>query len=176
MTIAVVSDTHGNLAALRRAVSDIRSAHHIDLFIHLGDDYDDAQVFEEFSCDYVRVPGVFSDHYVEGSVPNRVMKEFEGWRFLLSHTRQSHANDLPEDLKPEELIAAKRVDVVLYGHTHTPQLAEENGILFVNPGHLKKEDKKGHAATYAIMDVERNGITVKIVELASGGVLEEVTF
>jgi hypothetical protein len=109
-------------------------------------------------------------------VANRVVKEFEGWRFLLSHTDVSHSNDLRGDPKPEELIADKQVDVVLCGHTHRPGLALSDGILFVNPGHLKKDDKKGYAATYAIIDVGGNEIRGTIVELASGGTLEEIEF
>jgi putative phosphoesterase len=176
LKIIVVSDTHGNIGGLRQAVRDILSTGDIDLFIHLGDDYDDAGVFEEFEQTYLRVPGVFSSFYADRSVPNRRVEDLQGWRFLLTHTVTSHANDLPDDLKPEALIAGKQVDAVLYGHTHRPELADKNGILFVNPGHLKTEDKKGHSASYAILDISGNEIKGRIVELAGGRTLEEIEF
>jgi putative phosphoesterase len=176
LKIAVVSDTHGNTDGLRQAVKNILSGEAVDLFIHLGDDYEDADVFEEFEPGYLRVPGVFGGYYADRWVPNRLVEEFEGWRFLLTHTDVSHANDLPQDPKPEELIARKQVDVVLYGHTHSPELADKNGILFVNPGHLKTNDKKGHPASYAVLDVGRNEIRGRIVELAGGRTLKEIEF
>jgi putative phosphoesterase len=164
----VVSDTHGNLGGFRKTVSDILACDRIDTFIHLGDDYTDAEVFDEFDATYLRVPGVFSDYYVDRNVLNRVVKEIEGWRFLLTHTRQSHANDLKKDLTPEELISERQVDVVLYGHSHIPEIDQNNGILFVNPGHLKVEDKKGYVASYAVLDVTRDEIIARLVEVGTG--------
>ncbi len=176
MKLVVVSDTHGNLKGLRRVVSEVIGKEAVDLFIHLGDDYDDASVFDEFACEYVRVPGVFSDYYLDKSIPNRLIKEFEGWTFLLTHTESSHSNDLPDDIKPEEVIAKGEVDVVLYGHTHKPDATVKNQILFVNPGHLKDEDKKGFPPTYAVIDVTPETIDVKIFEAKEGRIFKEVVF
>jgi putative phosphoesterase len=176
LKLAVVSDTHGNLKGLRKVVSDILAGDDIDLFIHLGDDYDDAEVLEEHGVDYKRVPGVFSDHYADGAVPNRVVEEIEGWKVLLTHTHVSHPNDLRNDLKPEELVETKQVDVVLYGHTHIPGIAARNGVLFVNPGHLKGEDKKGHSASYGLIDISRDKITGTIVDAATGSTLKQMEF
>ena len=176
MVLGVMSDTHGNLENLRQALREIQSKHNTDLFIHLGDDYDDAQVFEEFGCAYLRVPGVYSDYYAESSVPNRLVKSFEGWRLLLSHTDRSHANDLAEDLRPQELIDAKQIDVVLYGHSHIPRLHTEKGILFINPGHLKVEDKKGYTPSYGVVSIARDRIKAQIIGLGSHEVLGEIDF
>jgi putative phosphoesterase len=176
LRLAIISDTHGNLKGLRKAVGDIIAGNHIDLFIHLGDDYRDAEVFDEFGATYLRVPGVFSDYYVDRSVPNRVIHDIEGWRFLLTHTRRSHVNDLRKDLKPEALIAGKKVDVVLYGHSHIPEIAADNGILFVNPGHLKGDDKKGHDASYAILDIGEDEIGAALVEAGTGRPIKGLTY
>lgn len=171
-----MSDTHGNANRLRETAKGILSSHKIDLFIHLGDDYDDAEVFEELGCEYVRVPGVYSDYYADNSVPNRVLRDFEGWRFLLSHTDVSHSNDLPDDPRPEDLTAGRQIDVLLYGHSHEPHIATKDGILFVNPGHLKEEDKKGSDASYALIDVSRDSIQAKIVKAKDNVILQEASF
>lgn len=176
MKLAVMSDTHGNTRRLRETVKSILARHSIDLFVHLGDDYRDAEVFDEFDCEYVRVPGVYSDYYANKSVPNRILRDLEGWRFLLSHTDASHSNDLGADPRPEDLIAAGRVDVLLYGHSHEPHISTKDGILYVNPGHLKEEDKKGRHASYGLMDVDRNSIKVRIVEAEDGKTLQEISF
>ena len=174
MRVVVISDTHGNVGGLRKVASGLATSGAVDRFVHLGDDYGDAEVFDELGSSYLRVPGVFSDHYVDGAVPNRLLQELGGWRFLLTHTRQSHANDLREDLKPEELIAQKKVDVVLYGHTHIPEISQQQGILFVNPGHLKDSDKKGYGASYAILDLGEDEIVASLVEAETGRPIKEV--
>jgi putative phosphoesterase len=176
LKLAVISDTHGNLRGLRKAVGDIIAGKQADLFIHLGDDYRDAEVFDEFGASYLRVPGVFSDYYVDRSVPNRVIQDLEGWRFLLTHTRRSHINDLRKDPKPEALITGKKIDVVLYGHSHIPEIATDDGILFVNPGHLKGDDKKGHSASYAILDIGDDEITATLVEAGTGRPIKRLRY
>jgi putative phosphoesterase len=176
LTLAVLSDSHRNLKGLREVVKAILARQSVDVFIHLGDDFEDAEVFDEFGCDYMRVPGVFSDHYADRSVPNRIITEFEGWRFLLTHTRESHPNDLRGDLKPEEVSGGRAVDVMLYGHSHKPDLTEKDGILFVNPGHLKTSDKKGFGPSYAIIEIDRKTIDAAIVDCASGRSVKEITF
>ena len=176
MIVGVVSDSHGNLEALRLAATRMLEADSVDLFIHLGDDFDDALVLEEFDRHYIRVPGVFSDYYQDRAIPNRIIREFEGWRFLLTHTDVSHSNDLPDDLKPEYLIETRQVDVVLHGHTHIPRLEEKHGILFINPGHLKSKDKKGMAPSYAVVEVVPDRIRARIIELESGARVKDIEF
>ena len=172
----VVSDTHGNLEGLRAAVREITSKEEIDLFIHLGDDYEDAEVLDEFGYSYLRVPGVFHDLYADATVPNRLVEELEGWKFLISHTHESHPHDLAGDPAPEKLVASGKVDVVLFGHLHMPSIEVRNRVLMVNPGHLKESDKRGFAPTYAVLDVTRERIGVRIIELGSGEVVEKAVF
>lgn len=174
--VAVVSDTHGNLEGLRAAVREIVSRDKIDLFIHLGDNYEDAEVFDEFEYDYLRVPGVFHEVYSEGRVPNRLVEEVGGWKFLLSHTPESHPHDLSGDPRPELLAASGDIEVLLFGHLHIPSIDVENGVLRVNPGHLKNGDKRGFPATYAVMDVSGARIEARILEAGSGEVLKEFSF
>lgn len=174
--IAVVSDTHGNLEGLRAAVREITSREGIDLFIHLGDNFEDAEVFEEFGYDYLRVPGVFHETYADRRIPNRLLREFEGWRFLISHTHESHAHDLSDDPEPERLKASGRVDVLLFGHLHVPSIEAQNGVLLVNPGHLKGEDKRGFRPSYAVLDVNPDRIDARILEAGTGAVVEQISF
>jgi putative phosphoesterase len=171
-----VSDTHGNLENLRAAVREITAREEIDLFIHLGDDYEDAEVFDESGHAYLRVPGVFHSLYGDRRVPNRLIKEFDGWKFMLSHTRESHPHDLSDDPKPEVLAASGRVDVLLFGHLHVPSLEAKNGVLLVNPGHLKEKDKRGFAPGYAVLDIGPGRIEARLIELGTGTVVKKISF
>lgn len=170
MRLVVMSDSHGNVDYVR-VVLGIAKSEEADLIIHLGDDSTD--IVGSSASNILSVPGVYESVYADESVKNRILKEFEGLRILASHTRGAHPNDIQGDLKPEELIANKEVDVVLFGHSHLYYAEVENGVLFVNPGHLKIEDKKGMPPTYAVLDMEGRSVSVSIVGIDGKKYLEK---
>ena len=174
MKIGVVSDSHGELENLKKAVDWLIKNENINLIIHLGDDSDDVKAIENFGVEILKVPGVFENYYQNPEIPNRILKNFKNWKILITHTETSHKNDLPTDLKPEKLIAEKNVDVVFHGHTHIPRVEEKEGVLFVNPGHLKKEDKKGFPPSFALVEVEDKELKIKIVGLDGREILSKI--
>jgi hypothetical protein len=149
MRIGVVSDSHGEVDNLKKAAEKLVKDHKVKVIVHLGDDFDDPEVLKHLDVKIVKVPGVFSAYYQDNNIPNRVIETFDDRRVLITHTRYSHENDLPEDIKPEEIT---NIDAVLYGHTHIPAIDEERGIIYINPGHLKTEDKKGFPPSFAVVD------------------------
>lgn len=172
MKIGLVSDTHKQIKNLNEAVEYLKTLG-VDVLVHLGDDYTDIEEIGEI--DVVRVPGVFSDAYQDTSIPNRIIAKFDGWRILLSHTITSHDNDLPNDLRPEELIEKRKVDAVFYGHTHIPDIKQDKGIVFINPGHLKDEDKKGFSPTFGFVQVTQGIIVVRLYSLQTKEIYKEET-
>ncbi len=173
MKIGLVSDTHKHIANLNDAVAFLKTKG-ADIIVHLGDDYTDIDEIGENNV--LRVPGVFSEAYQDASIPNRMIAKFDGWRILFSHTVSSHDNDLPDDLKPEEMIEKKKVDAVFYGHTHIPDITHEHGIIFVNPGHLKNDDKKGFPPTCGFVHVKKDTMIVRLFALKTKDVYKEETF
>jgi putative phosphoesterase len=173
MKLGVVSDTHKHIVNLSKAL-DFLKKQEVDTIIHLGDDYTD--IDELGVRNIVRVPGVFSEAYQDEKIRNRRVENYVGWRFLLSHTTSSHPNDLPDDLKPEELIRDQKVQVVLYGHTHVPEIKHERRVIFVNPGHLKNEDKRGFPPTFGYIELTIDKILVRIYELRGCTILKEERF
>ena len=168
MKIGVVSDSHGHVDNLRRAVKAMRAAG-VEIIVHLGDDYDDVKTLSDHTeATVIQVPGVFSTYYQEPGIPNRVIEEWEGVRVLLTHTPEAHKNDLSADLKPEEVAAKGEARLVLFGHSHIPEIKEEGGVIWVNPGHLKDDDKKGYPPTYALLEISGTEVRVRIVELSAG--------
>lgn len=170
MKLGVISDTHKHIVNLSKAVKFLRERG-VDRIIHLGDDYTDADEIGE--RDIIRVPGVFSDAYQDKGIKNRRIENFGGWRFLLTHTLTSHPNDLPEDPSPEALITSGQVNVVLFGHTHTPEIYQEKGTIFLNPGHLKNEDKKGFPPTFGYIDLTINRLLICIYDLRDFSLRQE---
>jgi putative phosphoesterase len=172
MKIGVMSDTHGNIDNLEKAVEVLKNLG-AEKLIHLGDNYTDVA---ETGEDMMQVPGVFSDEYQKPSIPNRRIENFNGWRVLLTHTVSAHENDLPDDIKPEECIEEKTVDMVLYGHTHIPSARQKHGVVYVNPGHLKDEDKKGYPPTCACINLEEQRAQVKIYDVTTLEIVQEAWF
>ena len=170
MKLGVMSDTHRHIVNMSKAVKFLRGMD-VKRIIHLGDEYTDAEEIGE--SDIVRVPGVFSDAYQDKEIENRRVDNFCGWRFLLTHTIASHPNDLPDDLRPEEMINTDRVHVVLFGHTHVPEIYREKGMIFMNPGHLKNEDKKGFPPTFGYVELTINLLVLRIYDLRDFSVRQE---
>ncbi|OPX17807.1 hypothetical protein BXT86_04550 [candidate division WOR-3 bacterium 4484_100] len=173
MKLGVVSDSHSYIKNLNRAVEALNRLG-AEVIIHLGDNYQDMeQIGGE---NFLRVPGVFSDYYQDKNIPNRLIKDFAGWRFLLTHTVDSHPNDLPDDIRPEELFAENRVDVVLYGHTHIPDIEKKGNIIFINPGHLRDTDKKGFPPSFCLIDVTPEMLKAEIHTLNNLEIFKEAIF
>ena len=173
MKLGVVSDTHKHIVNLSKAL-ELLKKQGVDKIIHLGDDYTDIDELAERNI--VRVPGVFGEAYQDEKIQNRKVENYVGWRFLLTHTISSHPNDQPGDPKPEELIKDERIQVVLYGHTHVPEIRQDRRVIFINPGHLKNEDKKGFPPTFGYIELSIDRILVRIHELREGSILKEERF
>ena len=175
MRVGVVSDSHKNLDNLKSAAGKLIEEKVQDI-IHLGDDYDDAKVLEEFPVEVVKIPGVFSTYYQDPQIPNRLVREFGGVKTLMTHAPTPHKNDLPGELSPEKIIDRERIKVILYGHTHIPQIKEMNGVLWVNPGHLQKEDKRDFPPSFAVVDFDKGKVTGRIIDLWQGKHLAKCKF
>ena len=151
MKIVILSDTHGSLIYIQKVVQQLDELNP-DIVIHLGDDYADTTHFLNKSYKLLRVPGTWSSFYQDPSIPNRTLEELNGWTFCLSHTPETHYNDLDCDLDPKIVIEDGLCDIFLHGHTHIPSLTKKNNVIVLNPGHLKINDDRGFPPTYAIIE------------------------
>ncbi len=163
MKAGVVSDTHGNIENLKEAVEWLAEVEGVDVLIHLGDDASDVRELDCLNVRVVSVPGVFESAYSDKKIPNRLIDEFDGVWVLISHTPASHDRDLPEDIKPEDVIGKGGADVVLHGHTHRASIEKTGSVSVINPGHLKTSDARGGKPTFAVVDF--SGRQVKIISL-----------
>jgi len=172
MKFAVMSDSHGHIEnverlAVRLVKAGVRHA------VHLGDDYDDASPLITAGLEVLRVPGVYSERYQDPNIPNRLLTKLGGLKILLTHTDSPHKNDGPEDEDPAQTAAREKPDLVLFGHTHLPVIEKRQGVLWVNPGHLKPEDKKGALPSYALVDTSSQPFKVWILAFEDDGALME---
>src|SRR5687768_15935908 len=119
MKILVISDTHGETDKAKEAIEKNRD---IDLIIHLGDYFRDAQklsdLFPEIPVEYI----YGNSDFMIGDVPAEKTLELDGKRIFITH---GHRYSVKWDYnrlhkKAEELHA----DVLLFGHTHIAEVIQ----------------------------------------------------
>ena len=127
MKLLVLSDSHGNVDNMARAV-ELTQPRHI---LHLGDCLRDAQALHERFPDLPMdtVPG--NCDWGSFDQPERLL-EFEGVRVLMmhGHTRNVKSSPLAAQYAAREWGA----DVLLFGHTHRPMVDNDGALLVLNPG------------------------------------------
>mgnify|MGYP002153769295 CR=1 FL=1 len=125
----VISDTHGNYLAPLACLDDEGG---IDLIIHLGDEINDGRMLQNLtSIPVILVPGN-CDH--DAREPRELCGVLGGQRIFMTHGDIYRVKNGLDALARKAV--SEKASVALFGHTHTPLVLEENGLLLVNPGTL----------------------------------------
>lgn len=143
MKILVVSDSHGNVENLCRAVD----REHPDMVFHLGDGWRDA---EHLRRRYPNLPleQVAGNCDLHRGGNTRIILSLEGRRLLLCHGHTFRVKSGLHFLLREAL--EQGADTALFGHTHTPFTELREGVLLFNPGSIGN----AHQQTYGTLLVE----------------------
>ena len=154
MKILAIGDTHGKLNKVRDIFTKLRD---IDLIIHTGDYYRDAQkISEEFGIPVVAVKGNCDGCHEE----DHQIIETECGKILLTHGHMENVkyqlNTLMYKAQEAGCIAA------VFGHTHHGLIDEAGGVRFINPGSLTLP-RDGSDGSYAIIRTNEDGLDASIV-------------
>ena len=152
MRIGVFSDSHGDISIARRFYDSLAP---LDYLFHLGDYAADGEKLAKlFACPVCAVRG--NCDYRSGE-PLEKQVDLGGKRFLLLHGHQyySYSSLL---YRGEEVHA----DMVLYGHTHMPDLSADGPRLILNPGSLSRP-RGGSVESCALVLLEGKDMTVRFV-------------
>lgn len=151
--VGVISDSHDNVPMLRKAVSLFQSSG-CELVVHAGD------FVAPFAAQELRALGC-PVKAVFGNCDGEKMgleKALEGWgeiqeapfvfdysgrRFLLTHYHFSVG----------KYAATGNYDIIIFGHTHKPEVRKDNRILLVNPG--ESGGWLSGKATIALLDLPK---------------------
>lgn len=155
MKIMVISDTHGNYLAPLSCLDEDTG---IELIIHLGDEISDGRMLQNLtSIPILLVPGNCDPGARE---PRELCGLLGGRRIFMTH------GDIYQVKSGLDALIRKAVSenasVVLFGHTHTPVVEEENGLLLVNPGTLMAASKN---KSFALLTVSGESVSAEIVRL-----------
>jgi len=180
MKLFFISDIHGSLFYLRKALEDFKKEK-ADYIVILGDhlyhgarnplpiEYNPkevAQLLNEFSDRIIAVRGNCDSEVDEMVLKFPMMSTYSnilynGRRLFLTHGHIYHENNLPN---------LREGDAVIYGHTHIPKLVKKDNIYLINPGSITfpKEDNPN---SYGVLEnnifkiKDFNGNVFKEIEL-----------
>lgn len=157
MRILILSDSHGRPSRLEEAIEAQPLARHV---FFLGDGARDIERVMELYPDR-------SYHIVSGNCdfsgfyPAEKVCDIDGTRIFFCHGHTLGVKSSREHiLKKAESLSAQ---IALYGHTHTPLTEYRDGIYLVCPGSVSRGRDGG--MTYAVVDIEKNGMLPIIVNL-----------
>ena len=152
MRIGVFSDSHGDISPAKRFFDRLSP---LDCIFHLGDFAADGEKLAKlFNCPVYAVRG--NCDYRSGESLERVV-DLGGKRFLLTHGHQYYFTDALL-YRGEEV----RADMVLYGHTHVPDLGADGARLILNPGSLSRP-RGGSVDSCALILIEGKDMHVRFV-------------
>ena len=150
MKILIVSDTHKSHRNLENVLERTGS---IDMLIHLGD--------VEGGDDYIAALAGCPVHIVAGNndffsgLPREEEFFIKSRRVFITHGHY-YCVGLGEERIMEEAVS-RGADIVMYGHTHRPSLAQEKGITILNPGSIAYPRQLGRKSSYMIMEINDSG-------------------
>lgn len=153
MRLLVLSDSHGNKNAVRRALAAQPAVRDV---VFLGDGFRELEdvAAEETGRTFYMVPGN-CDLGVD-ALPVRE-ETFGGVRVLFTHGHLYRVKYGVELLC--EAARQRQVSLVLFGHTHQPLSRYEEGLYLVNPGSV------GQHGCYAVVDIVPGGIMANLLKL-----------
>lgn len=155
MKILIVSDTHrrdGNLQTV------IEKTAPFDMFIHLGDAEGSEDLIEEWCREQnedCQVHMVLGNNDFFSSLDREKEIAIGDYRAFLTHGHFYSVSVGTERLVDEG--KDRKVNIVMFGHTHKPYLEEKDKIMVLNPGSLSFPRQDGRKPSYMVMEIDRQG-------------------
>lgn len=163
MKIMCISDIHGNIECLNKAIERYREENAEKLII-LGDfssyyfsssDFEVAEILNNMAGIVVAVKGN-CDSFETGNLFNFDLGylktiDVNGAKVTLTHGHMYNRNNLPENCG----------DIFLSGHTHVGNIEKINGKIIANPGSISKP-RGGTRKSY--LTIDENDIELKTLD------------
>lgn len=150
MIIGIISDSHDHLDNLQKTV-DLFRERRVEHIIHAGDFTSPFtwRVLKHFEGGFT---GIFGNNDGERVLMRKLSGErvyTQPYKLTLDGKRivVMHEPDVVDDLA-----ASGHFDLIVYGHTHVPEIRRENNTLIVNPGELCGWVKR--RSTVAVVDLQ----------------------
>ncbi|CEH29349.1 phosphodiesterase [Aneurinibacillus migulanus] len=132
MRIGVVSDTHMPSRAKRLPEALVRGLQGVELILHAGD-FTSPEVIVELET-IAPIEGVAGNNDGEEIVSRFGRKKvltYKGFRIGLVH---GDGKSKTTERRAQDAFTEDEVDIIVFGHSHTPLMREVEGVLLFNPG------------------------------------------
>ncbi len=131
MKIGVLSDTHIPKVCADLPAEIVKAFKDVDLILHAGD-LVEMKVLNQLQklAETKAVRGNMDEPELQNVLPEKEIIKVNGFTIGLTHGYGPPANliDCVKNEFPE------KVDVIVFGHSHSPVNEKRGGILFFNPG------------------------------------------
>ncbi len=159
MKVGVLSDTHvpGAAPALPRAIFDLFAG--VDLILHAGDIVDLAVLDELRTIAPVEaVAGNMDGPEAHRNLP--VKKVLSLGRFSVGLIHGKYKIDIQKEMIRKEF---DHVDLIVYGHSHTPFWGKVGDVLLLNPG-SPTDNRHAPYHSVAVLTVD-DELTAEIIRI-----------
>lgn len=134
MKIGIIADTHDNLPLIKRAV-EVLNKENIELLIHAGD-FVAPFTFNELKNINCKFLGIFGNNDGDKAMLREKFSpigeiKYPPYILIISNKRILIIHD-PVNLS--KYLEHKIYSIVIYAHTHQPEIKKEGDVLLVNPG------------------------------------------
>ena len=150
--IGIISDTHG---CLPQSISKIFKK--TDLIIHAGD-IGDPEIIDALGK-------IAPTRAVRGNmdVGKWARRLQQNETIKINHHRLYVIHDI---YKLDINAQSHTYRVVIFGHTHRPQMEKQQGILYLNPGSAM-QPRFGYPPSVALLEIKGDAIRARLIDLSS---------
>lgn len=149
MKILIVSDTHKK----NENYFTVLQMHKPDLVIHCGDSEGSEYALTQAADCPVQMVSGNNDFF--SSLPRELEFAIGEYRVWVTHGHNYYVSMGNETIKKEAI--ARRIDIVMYGHTHRPVIDIDDEVIALNPGSLSYPRQEGRKPSYIIMEIDSLG-------------------
>lgn len=149
MRIGIISDTHGDMSNIDKAIPYLKKC---DLIIHAGDYIDDAEyLYYATDVNVKCVKGNCDSYNMDGHYD--LTFSVKDKKFFICH---GNYHDVKMGLRSLYKFAKENnIDFVVFGHTHIPTYETIDNITFINPGSLTYP-RGGSSKSFGILTLDDN--------------------
>ena len=152
-TIGIISDTHLQQPDHFFLKNCAAAFEHCDAIIHAGD-LTDHSILSVFSGKTVyAVRGNMCNLQTQRTLPEKKTVSIKGYTIGISHGAGPRHNieERVYEMFPD-------ADCIIYGHTHIPVCHYYGPTLLINPGSFQSTGRYGGPGTYALLQIDSNGL------------------
>lgn len=132
MRLGIISDTHIPLRAKQLPVQVFKAFDGVDLILHAGDLVTEELLLELRAIAPVEaVAGNCDPPYLTRQLPDTKILKLAGYTIGLTH---GHIGDHRISTPRRALSLFEKVDLVVFGHSHSPYNEIVDGVYLFNPG------------------------------------------